>query len=240
MTGNPGSDQSKSATSTSEPRKGTSTKHRIEVDWDWMDYRIHSVIILIILVVMQVAITVINQSYSGLFMQFLILTLSTNIVALVYAIFGYSIYDNARRKAKTKLAEEGVEVMEFDEALNIIASASKLLQAFYKKNQKLIDTASERLGSVDLLEFTKFIESLSQVSRLLSEMGWIAETLEKIKPSLIQIAAVGPKYTDLLPEIAKLLAVLDTDKLKNSLVTMRIMTETNGAPHSPSDKEAGK
>ena len=224
-----------------ETDKPTSTqdkaKHKTAIDWDWMDYRLHSVIIVIMLIVLQIVLSIVFISAPWLFTQFLILTLSTNIVALVYAIFGYSIYDNARRQAKKKLSEEGVEVMEFDEALNVIASGAKILTQFYKKNQGLIDGLSNKLGDVDLLEFTKFIESLTQVSRLLGEMGWNAKTLEEVKPSLIQIAAVGPKYAELLPEIAKLLAVTDTEKLKNSLQTMRIMMEANGAS-APKPPEA--
>jgi len=75
------------------------------------------------------------------------------------------------------------------------------------------------LETVNLAEVMKTLEGFTRVATTLNEMGWNAETLEKIKPSLIQIAAVTPKFAELLPDIARLLAVADTDKLKSTIQT---------------------
>ena len=211
---------------------------KIQIDWDWQDYRIHIVIMAVVTIVMQVSLAVVQGVYPWMFNQFLILTLSTNMLALVYAIYGYSVFDDARRTAKKKMQAEGVEVMEFDQALTYIANFARTWQKIYKNNQNLFQSVFGKLETLDFNEVTKFVDSVTQVSRLLGEMGWNTKTLEEIKPSLIQIAAVGPKYAELLPEIAKLLAVTDTEKLKNSLVTMRVMMETNGVSYPAKPPEA--
>jgi len=116
-----------------------------------------------------------------------ILTNITNILALSYAVYVYSVYDVARNKAVDKLAEKGVEVHTLEEGVSAMLARVNEFADWMDENKPTVKRFSEKFKNVDLDKVTENIEDIGEIIDNFRKRGFSKEKIDKFFVTLSKI-----------------------------------------------------
>lgn len=93
----------------------------------------------------------------------MITTNITNLLALSYSVYVYSLYDRARTQAVERLKKEGVEVVSLEDGISQILSKTKPLMEWLENNDEQIKNLLTRAGKIDMNAILRFIDDTNEI-----------------------------------------------------------------------------
>jgi len=93
----------------------------------------------------------------------MVITNITNLLALSYSVYVYSMYDKARTQAVERLKREGVEVVSLEEGISQILTKTKPLMGWMEEHEDSIKEIVERAKGVDIEAIVRFIDDTNEI-----------------------------------------------------------------------------
>ena len=130
-------------------------------------WKFHAVVIAVTVAVVTPLLTAylltLNVDYPLPLLLLMITTNITNLLALSYSVYVYSMYDRAREQAVERLRREGVEVVSLEDGISQILSKTKPLMEWLEENDTQIKELLSRAEKVDMAAILKFIDDTNEI-----------------------------------------------------------------------------
>jgi hypothetical protein len=117
------------------------------------DWKKHLIVLIIATIVLQPILFWIYVTNQDVFMQFIILTLTTNVLSLIYAVYIFRLYDKGTQKVIKKIKELGIDPPSYE----------NLFINFYEKIKPYLDAIKdEDIKPEDIKRLIEFIKTFGR------------------------------------------------------------------------------
>ena len=135
------------------------------------DWKKHSIVLVVVLAISQPVIFFVYKAYPDIFVQFVILTMTSNIVAQIYAVVIFRIYDQAQNRAVRKAEAEGFHVDSIEDGLAKILPEIRKLRDWVEKQKPGLEKMGKILEHTDMTKLAGFFAFVGRISAEVEKSG---------------------------------------------------------------------
>lgn len=135
------------------------------------DWKRHAIILVIVLAISQPLVYAVYKANADLFVQFIILTMTSNLVAQVYAVFIFRIYDQAQNRAVRKAEAEGFHVDSIEDGLAKILPEIRRVKEWLEAQKPGLEKTGDILRHLDVAKLAAFLQFIGRISIAVEKSG---------------------------------------------------------------------